>query len=229
MASVPQPSGQGGLVDLFLHLDKELENLLKQYGAWTYGILAAVIFAETGLVFCPFLPGDSLLFVVGLLAKRYPEELDVWRISFTLAGAALVGDNVNYQVGRLFGEKLFRNPNSKIFNPKYLKKTHEFYEKYGGKTIIIGRFVPVVRTMAPFVAGMGTMTFKNFIGYSIAGAIIWVGVCVSVGYFFGAIPAIEKNFHWAILAIVALSVIPIAIEFILHKRREKHAAASQSA
>lgn len=210
-----------GAVDFFLHIDKHLAELIAQYGTGIYGILFVVIFCETGLVVTPFLPGDSLLFAGGVLAKTTP-QLDVWIMSAVILSAAFLGDNVNYFIGKTFGEKLFRNEKSKVFKRENLTKTHAFFEKYGGKTIIIARFVPIVRTFAPFVAGMGSMTYRRFIGYSICASLLWVVICVGAGYAFGSIPVVRDNFSVAILGMIAVSLIPAIIEFIRHRRNKAH-------
>lgn len=204
-------------VDFFLHIDKHLAELIAQYGTGIYGILFVVIFCETGLVVTPFLPGDSLLFAGGVLAKTTP-QLDVWILSAVILTAAFLGDNVNYFIGKTFGEKLFRNEKSKVFKRENLEKTHAFFEKYGGKTIIIARFVPIVRTFAPFVAGMGSMTYRRFIGYSICASLIWVVVCVGAGYMFGSIPAVRDNFSIALLGMIGVSLVPAVIEYVRHRR-----------
>jgi len=209
------------MLDFFLHLDDHLGNLINEYGPWTYGILFLIVFCETGLVVTPFLPGDTLLFAAGIFAHEDNGGLNIWLLYLVFTVAALTGDNVNYQLGRLFGQKLFRNPKSKIFKRENLEKTHEFMERYGPKAIILARFVPIVRTFTPFVAGMGTMTFSRFIGYSVAGAIFWVLVCVTAGFLFGNIQAVKNNFAIAVLGLVAVSVIPIVIEVIRHKAKKK--------
>lgn len=206
-----------GVVDFFLHIDRHLAELIAEYGTGIYGILFIVIFCETGLVVTPFLPGDSLLFAGGVLSRTMP-QLNVWLLSGVIIVAAFLGDNVNYFLGRKFGAKLFRNEKSKIFKRENLEKTHAFFERYGGKTIIIARFVPIVRTFAPFVAGMGSMTYRRFIGYSICASLLWVLICVGAGYAFGSIPAVRDNFTIAILGMVAVSLIPAFTEFIRHRR-----------
>ncbi|HQU19624.1 MAG TPA: DedA family protein [Fimbriimonadaceae bacterium] len=212
------------MIDLFLNLDTHLEGVIAQYGPWVYGILFAIVFMETGLVVTPFLPGDTLLFAAGIFSQ--PEGgLNLWLVALTFLFAALAGDNVNYQIGRLLGRRLFRNENSRVFKRSHLDRTHAFFERYGGKTIIIARFVPIVRTFTPFVAGMGAMTFSRFIVYSVAGALLWVVVCVGAGYLFGRIPVVRDNFAVAVLGIIGVSLIPAAIEFIRHRRRASRARA----
>lgn len=210
------------MLDFFIHLDDHLGRLINQYGPWTYGILFLIVFCETGLVVTPFLPGDTLLFAAGIFAHEDNGGLNIYLLYLVFVVAALTGDNVNYQLGRLFGQKLFRNPNSKIFKRENLEKTHAFMERHGPKAIILARFVPIVRTFTPFVAGMGVMTFSRFIGYSLAGAIFWVLVCVTAGYLFGNIPAVKENFAIAVLGLVAVSVIPIVIEVWRHKSKSKN-------
>lgn len=210
-------------MDLFLHLDKHLAEIIGQYGTYTYILLYLIIFAETGLVFTPFLPGDSLLFAAGTLSALQgigsTSILNVHLIFLILFLAALTGDNVNYFVGRFLGEKLFKG-NSRFLKKEYLDKTHAFYEKYGGKTIIIARFVPIVRTFTPFVAGLGKMSYGKYISYCITGAFLWVGLFTYAGYFFGNIPFIRNNFSIVVLTIIFISLLPGIIEFIRHKRKK---------
>ena len=195
--------------DLVVHLDKHLASLLQQYGPWVYAVLFAIVFCETGLVVTPFLPGDSLLFVAGALWAA--AGMDARLLAATLIAAALCGDNVNYWVGRYLGPRVFHWENSRFFNRAALDKTHAYYERFGGPTIVIARFVPLVRTFAPFVAGVGTMPYLRFLAYSVGGAILWVVSLVAAGYFFGNVPVVKENLTTVILAIVALSVMPIAI------------------
>lgn len=202
-------------IDLFLHLDVVLKEMVSTYGVWIYVILFAVIFCETGLVVTPFLPGDSLLFVAGMLAAS--GAMNVHLLLVILLIAAILGDAVNYTIGKYFGHRLFSNKDSKIFRPEYLNKTHEFFEKYGGKTIIIARFVPIVRTFAPFVAGMAEMTYKKFAFYNVIGAISWVGSLLYAGYLLGGIPFIQKNLTAIILGIIFVSILPGLIEVAKHK------------
>jgi membrane-associated protein len=209
------------VIDLFLHLDKHLANVVAQYDTWTYAILFAIIFCETGLVVTPFLPGDSLLFAAGIFANPQWGPLNVWLLMFLLIVAAIIGDTVNYHIGKLFGSKLFKNENSKIFKRSHLDRTHSFFEKHGGKTIVIARFVPIVRTFAPFVAGMGAMTYSKFLFFNVTGAILWVTVCVGAGYFFGGLPLVRDNFSIAILAIIAISVMPMVIDVLKHRAEQK--------
>lgn len=202
--------------DLLLHLDKTLVDVVHNYGTWTYLVLFLIIFTETGIIVFPFLPGDSLLFAAGALAARPETGLSVWVIIPLLIAAAFIGDNVNYAVGDYLGPRVFRE-NFKFLNRKYLDQTQAFYAKHGGKTIIMARFVPIVRTFAPFVAGIGTMTYRHFASYSIAGAVLWVVVLTLAGYLFGNIEVVQKNFELVILGIIALSVLPPLWSFVKSK------------
>jgi membrane-associated protein len=193
-------------VDLFLHLDEHLRGLLEAYGGWTYAILFAVVFCETGLVVTPFLPGDSLLFAVGTFAAS--GSLDLLASIVLLTAAAILGDTVNYWIGYALGPKLEREGRLRFVKREHLERTHRFYEKYGGKTIIIARFVPIVRTFAPFVAGVGSMTYSRFMSYNVVGAVAWVLLCTLGGYFFGNLPVVQDNFSLVILAIIAISLLP---------------------
>ncbi|MCX6173452.1 MAG: DedA family protein [Ignavibacteriales bacterium] len=204
------------LIDLFLHLDKYLNEIINQYGTLTYGILFLVIFAETGFVFVPFLPGDSLLFAAGTFAVL--GSLNVHYLFFLFSIAAIIGDTVNYWIGHYIGPKLFAK-NSRYLKKEYLDRTHQFFEKYGGKTIIIARFVPIVRSFAPFVAGIGDMTYSKFILFNIAGGVLWCGLFVYGGFFFGNIPVIRNNFSIVIIAIIIISTLPALIEFIKHRQK----------
>jgi membrane-associated protein len=204
------------IVDLFLHLDVHLTQVTSDYGGWTYAILFLIVFCETGLVVTPILPGDSLLFAAGSLAAL--GSLQVTWLFPLLFAACLMGDLVNYSVGRYLGAKLFSNPDSRFFKRAYLERTNAFYAKHGAKTIVMARFVPIVRTFAPFVAGMGTMRFRTYILYCVGGAILWVGVCLAAGYLFGNIPVVKKNFSLVVLAIIALSLAPGVVGFIRSRR-----------
>jgi len=208
-------------LEFIRHLDSHLVDLITQYGPWFYAILAGVIFAETAFVIFPFLPGDSLLFAVGLIAADERKGISIPGVFFLLVAAAVLGNIVNYWIGRFFGERLFNKPNSKIFSQSTLKKTHEWFDNYGGKAIVITRFVPVVRAFAPFVAGMGAMEFPKFMIYNVIGGVLWVSVCMFSGVFLGDQPVVKEHFELAILALVVISIIPIIIEVILHKRRKK--------
>lgn len=197
-------------IDLFLHLDKHLSDLVIHYGSWVYGILTIIVFCETGLVIAPFLPGDSLLFAIGALCAV--GSLNPFIIAPLLFIAAISGDNLNYWFGRTIGSKAFSNPDSKIFKQSYLQKTQSFYTDYGSKTIVIARFVPIVRTFAPFVAGLGKMNYRTFLSFSVGGALLWIILLISAGYYFGQIEFVKKNFSVVVLAIVCISILPALIE-----------------
>lgn len=203
-------------IDIVLHLDKHLVWLVQNYGAYVYVILFAIIFCETGLVITPFLPGDSLLFVAGTLAAT--GHMDVHGLFAALATASFLGDNTNYWIGRFSGPKVFRSSSSRLLNRAYLERTHAFYERHGGKTIVIARFMPIVRTFAPFVAGIGKMAYAKFVGYSFAGSVFWIGFFVYGGYWFGNIPFIKRNLTWFIIGIVLLSIMPGVIAWLRAKR-----------
>jgi membrane-associated protein len=193
------------------HLDRELGLLLRQYGVWIYLILFLIVFCETGLVIAPFLPGDSLLFASGALWASAGMRVEL--LAVTLVAAALSGDNCNYWIGRLFGSRIANNRHPRLLNRRALERTQAFYARHGGKTIVLARFVPIVRTFAPFVAGLGRMIYRRFLAFSVIGAALWVGLLVSCGYFFGGLPAVRENFALVILAIVVLSVAPFVVEF----------------
>lgn len=203
------------LADFFLHLDQHLSQIISHYGIWTHLILFLIVFCETGLVVTPFLPGDSLLFAAGTFAAL--GALDLWLIVILLILAAIVGDGVNYWVGAYIGPRAFRG-DVRFLRKEYLDRTHAFYEKHGGKTIILARFIPIIRTFAPFVAGVGAMSYSRFLTYNVVGAVLWVGLFVLGGYFFGNIPVVRDNFSVVILAIIAISVMPIAIEALRARR-----------
>lgn len=203
------------IVDLFLHLDQHLGQLILKYGTWTHLILFLIVFCETGLVITPFLPGDSLLFAAGTFAAL--GALDLWTVVVLLIVAAILGDTVNYWIGSYVGPRAFRG-DMRFLRKEYLDRTHAFYEKHGGKTIILARFVPIIRTFAPFVAGVGAMSYGKFITYNVVGAVLWVGIFVPGGYFFGNIPVVRENFTIVILAIIAISVLPIAVEALRARR-----------
>lgn len=200
------------LIEFFIHLDAHLGQLTAQYGTFTYAILFFVIFAETGFVFTPFLPGDSLLFAIGTIAAL--GSLNVYFCFFLVVAAALTGDNVNYWIGHFLGDKILKKNSGRFIKKEYLDKTHAYFEKYGGKTIIIARFVPIVRTFTPFTAGIGRMNYLNFISYSIVGALLWSGLLIFAGYFFGNLPIIKENFSIAILVVILISILPAIIEII---------------
>jgi membrane-associated protein len=196
------------LIDLFLHLDRYLGDIISQYGAWTYGILFVVIFVETGLVIMPFLPGDSLIFAAATFAAL--GSLNVWYLLGLLMFAAVLGDTVNYSIGHYLGDRAY---NIKWIKKEYLEKTHAFFEKHGGKAIFLARFVPIVRTFAPFVAGIGKMSYGYFITYNFVGGITWVAVFTLLGYFFGSLEFVQKNFELVIIAIILVSVLPMIYEW----------------
>jgi len=198
--------------DILIHLDKYLDSIIRSYGSLTYGILFLIVFCETGLVITPILPGDSLLFATGTVAAL--GSLDLSLIIILLSIAAIAGDTVNYWIGYLVGPKVFSKEKSRLFNKEYLDRTHRFYQKYGGKTIIIARFIPIIRTFAPFVAGVGRMKYKRFIIYNILGGIGWIVTFVLGGYFFGNIPLVKNNFALIILAIIIISILPAIIEYL---------------
>ncbi len=208
-------------IDFFLHAERHLEWFIQNYGIWIYALLFAIIFCETGLIVTPFLPGDSLLFAVGALAGR--EMLDVKIIAPLLLVAGILGDTLNYSIGKWMGPKVFHYESSRFFNKSHLMKAHAFYEKYGGRAIILARFVPIVRTFAPFVAGVGEMNYLKFVIYNITGALLWVGLFLGAGYYFGGLPVVQKNMKVVILGIIVVSVLPIVWEVAkswLEKRRE---------
>lgn len=207
------------LADIFLHLDKHLGGVIQDYGHLTYFILFMIIFCETGLVVTPFLPGDSLLFAAGAFAAV--GALDVMVLFFLLVTAAMLGNSTNYFIGFHLGPRIFQNNSSKLLNKRHLEKTHEFYEKYGGKTIIIARFVPIVRTFAPFIAGLGRMTYLRFLSYDVVGGTGWIAICVFAGYFFGNIPFVKQNFSIVIMGIIFISILPALIEIIKHRLASK--------
>ncbi|MCW3479360.1 DedA family protein [Neisseriaceae bacterium JH1-16] len=210
------------LIDFILHIDKHLAELVSSYGSLTYAILFLIVFCETGLVVLPFLPGDSLLFVAGTLSAT--GAMDVHLLVGLLIAAAIIGDTVNYTIGRKLGLKLFSNPNSKIFRHEYLEKTHAFYQRHGGKTIILARFVPIVRTFAPFVAGAGEMSYGRFLFFNVTGAVAWVGSFTYLGFFFGNLPVIKSNLSLLIVGIIFVSILPGLIEFVRQKRKARVAA-----
>lgn len=217
------------LIDLFLHLDKHLNEIIQDYGLWTYLILFLIVFCETGLVVTPFLPGDSLLFAAGALAATEGSPLNVGLLFILLTVAAIIGDTVNYWIGSYVGPKVFRQEQSRLFKKAYLVRTQKFYEKYGAKTIIIARFVPIIRTFAPFVAGIGSMNYLKFITYNVVGGIIWVTICLFAGYLFGNLPFVKKNFSLVILAIIFISILPAIIEILRNRFSAKKPLADDTA
>ncbi|MFD2920903.1 DedA family protein [Terrimonas rubra] len=221
------------LFDFIMHIDDHLKVILDDYGIWVYAILFAIIFVETGVVIMPFLPGDSLLFATGMLAAQFPDSLNIWIVLVLLLIAAIAGDAVNYAIGRYFG---MRVTNIKIFGksfikPEHIEKTHAFYEKYGPTTIIIARFIPIVRTLAPFVGGVGKMKYSTFLTYNVLGAFLWVVSLTLAGFYLGQISFVKENFGKVVLIIIGLSILPAVIPLLKHwisKRRKKKADAEQT-
>lgn len=203
------------LFDLFLHLDVHLNSVIEQYGTGTYAILIGIIFCETGLVVTPILPGDSLLFAAGAFAAA--GSLDPWLLFLSLTVAAILGDALNYSIGKYFGQKLMEKYPG-IFKREYLERTQKFYEKYGGKTVVFARFVPIVRTFAPFLAGAGRMSYSRFATYNVLGGVLWIAIFIWVGFYFGNIPAVKKNFTLVIIAIIIVSVLPAVVEMVKARR-----------
>lgn len=203
-------------IDVFLHVDKHLAALIAQYGSATLFILFAIIFMETGLVVTPFLPGDSLLFAAGAFAAQ--GSFNLLQLWSALWFAAVLGDNVNYWVGRYMGPRVFHFDDSRFFRKAHLERTHAYFERYGGKTLIIGRFMPIIRTFAPFVAGVGAMTYQRFLAYSIVGGFLWMSAFIFGGFYFGNLPVVQKHFKLVILAVIVISVMPMFIELWRHRR-----------
>jgi membrane-associated protein len=206
------------LIDLVLHMDKHLSALVQTYQSWTYLLLFLVIFLETGLVITPFLPGDSLLFAAGALAALDGSPINIVLLWLLMFIAAFLGDTVNYHIGKYIGPKAFSS-NSKLLKREYLEKTHAFYEKHGGITIFLARFIPIIRTFAPFVAGIGKMTYWHFISYNIFGGLVWTALFTFGGYFFGNLPFVKDNFSLVVIAIILISVIPVVTETIKARRK----------
>lgn len=205
------------ILNYALHLDKNIASIINLFGPFTYAIIFFIIFAETGLVVAPFLPGDSLLFIIGTLAGN--KLLDIWSIYPTILIAAILGDTANYWLGNKIGPRVFSKDNSRIFNKEYLEKTRDFYDKHGGKTIILARFVPLIRTFAPFVAGVGKMHYRTFFFYNIIGAFLWTTILTFAGYFFGGLPIVKENFEYAVIGVILVSLLPMAVEYIKHKHQ----------
>ena len=205
------------LIDFILHIDRHLHQLASEYGLWVYGIVFLIVFCETGLVVLPLLPGDSLLFAAGSLASLPDSQLSPHLLFLGLSIAGILGDTLNYWIGKKIGPKVFASKESRFFKREYLDKTHAFYLKYGAKTIVIARFIPIIRTFAPFVAGVGGMPYRTFIFYNIIGAVIWVGSFVYAGFYFGQLPFVQTNFKLIILAIIILSIMPPVIEYLKHR------------
>ena len=204
------------LIDFILHIGDHLQTLVHNHGKWIYAILFAIVFCETGLVIMPFLPGDSMLFAAGAIAAV--GKINVWLLMLLLIIAAILGDFVNFEIGKHFGRRLFANEHSKIFKRTYLQKTQAYYAKYGGRTIIIARFVPIVRTFAPFVGGMGNMPYRDFARYNVIGAVLWVVSFTLLGYFFGQLPFVKKYFTFFMLGIIVISVVPMIVEIWRHRK-----------
>lgn len=211
------------LIDIFLHLDRTLENVIGQYHTWTYLLLFAVIFCETGFVVTPFLPGDSLLFAAGAIAALPRHTLNIWWLLIILCAAAILGDTANYWIGHFIGPRAFRKEDARFFKKKYLDQTHDFYEKYGGITIVLARFVPFVRTFAPFVAGVGSMSYLHFFAYNVIGGVAWVSLFLLAGYFFGTIPFVKHNFSYVIVVVVLISIVPLVVRYLMERKRRKRA------
>ncbi|MEI8033601.1 MAG: DedA family protein [Chlorobiaceae bacterium] len=209
------------LADFIIHIDKHLLTLAAAYGSWLYGILFVIVFCETGLVVTPFLPGDSLLFAAGSLAAMAGSSLNPHLLFFVFVAAAITGDNLNYLIGRNIGPKVFSYEKSRFFNPEHLERTNDFFSRYGGKTIIIARFIPIIRTFTPFVAGIGAMPYGRFLFYSVSGALLWVGLFCYSGYFFGQLPVVKENFKLLILAIILVSIAPPVIGYLKHRRASR--------
>jgi len=206
------------LIDFILHLDTHLSQIISHYGTWTYGLLFGIIFIETGIVLMPFLPGDSLLFAAGAFAAT--GALNVFILWFLLTVAAILGDTVNYWLGHQFGQLAF-NGRIRFLNRKHLERTHAFFAKHGGKAVVLARFVPIVRTFAPFVAGAGAMNYSRFLTFNVSGGFIWVTLFLLVGYYFGNLPFVRDNFSLVILAVILISLIPIVVEFVQHRRQRR--------
>jgi membrane-associated protein len=212
------------LIDVFLHLDMYLDTIIQQYGVWMYFILFVVVFLETGVVVTPFLPGDSLLFAAGALCAR--GDLVVGWLFLLLWLAAVLGDTVNYSIGHIVGPRAFHGQN-RFFKREHLDRTHQFYERYGGKTIVLARFIPIIRTFAPFVAGIGRMSYGRFVTYNVLGGLLWTGLFVFGGYYFGNQPLVKRNFTFVILAIIVISLLPLVVELVQHYRRKARVARTQ--
>jgi len=207
-------------IDFVLHIDVHLNEIILTYGAWTYAILFLIIFSETGFVVTPFLPGDSLLFAAGAFAAT--GSLDSFWLVIILSAAAIIGNVVNYWIGYFVGPGILQKKDVRLLNKEYLARTHKFFEKHGGKTIVIARFIPIIRTFAPFVAGLGYMTYSRFMVYNVVAGIVWVAFFVLGGYFFGNIPVVRSNFGLVVVAIIVISTVPAAVEFLRHRYSRSH-------
>jgi membrane-associated protein len=217
------------LIDVFLHLDQHLNQWAATLGPWLYAVLFLIVFCETGLVVTPFLPGDSLLFAVGALASLEGSPIELPQTALLLIVAAVLGDAVNYAIGAYLGPAVFTSERSRLLNKQHLVRTQQFYERHGGKTIFLARFVPIIRTFAPFVAGIGRMRYRYFATYNVTGAIAWVVVCIGAGALFGEIPVVKENFELVVLGIIAVSLIPIVTEFVRARRDAARGAAGSEA
>lgn len=211
------------IVDFIVHIDVHLAQIIQDYNTWTYGILFAIVFAETGFVVTPFLPGDSLIFAAATFAAK--GALNPWLIFITMTTAGIIGDGVNYSIGHYIGPRVFTE-DMRFLKREYLDKAHEFFEKHGGKAVVLARFMPIVRTFVPFVAGAGSMTYSKFVVYNVFGAVVWVGLFTVLGYFFGTIPAVEENFTFVIFAIIILSILPPIFEAVRERNKSKQLKAS---
>jgi membrane-associated protein len=219
------------LIDLFGNIDTFMLRGIELMGGWMYAAMFAVIFCETGLVVTPFLPGDSLLFAAGAFAHPHPGVigLNIWVLAIVLCAAAIIGDSVNYAIGHFLGPRLLKNPNSKVFRKEYLDRTHAFFERYGGKTIVLARFVPIIRTFAPFLAGVGGMHYRRFIEFNVVGGVLWVMLFLLAGYFFGGIQVVKDNMTLVLIAVVLITTVPIAVEAWRTRRESKREAAAAAA
>jgi membrane-associated protein len=216
------------LVEFILRFDEHLDRLAGDFGVWTYAILAGIVFCETGLVVTPILPGDSLLFAVGVFCARPDSSLNIWTATLLLTIAAILGDTVNYHLGKYLGPKVLSGKLSRWLSPKHLERTHWFFERYGGKTIIIARFVPIVRTFAPFVAGVGAMNYSRFLAYNVIGGIAWVVLCTQAGWWLGQNAFVKDHFEIVVLLIVAVSLLPALVEFLIHRFGRKASVAKST-
>lgn len=213
------------IVDFIVHIDVHLAQIIQDYNTWTYGILFAIVFAETGFVVTPFLPGDSLIFAAATFAAK--GALNPWLIFITMTTAGIIGDGVNYSIGHYIGPRVFTE-DMRFLKREYLDKAHEFFEKHGGKAVVLARFMPIVRTFVPFVAGAGSMTYSKFVVYNVFGAVVWVGLFTVLGYFFGTIPAVEENFTFVIFAIIILSILPPIFEAVRERNKSKQLEATKA-
>ncbi len=217
------------LLDIFLHLNQHLEALAREHGAWVYGILFAIVFCETGLVVTPFLPGDSLLFAVGTLCGT--GVLRIEAAPFVLFAAAVIGNTSNYWIGRATGPRIFRGESAsllaRLLNRKHLDSAHRFFERHGGKAVVLGQFLPIIRTFVPYVAGAGAMNYPRFIAFNVLGATLWVGICVGAGYLFGQHPLVKKNFELVIVGVIVVSLIPIGVQVVRSRIRPPASAADK--